>query len=163
MRCHLDAQQCRQGVETWQKGGDSLQAAEDTADQLNVASKTTRGPIPCHENAPHTMTDRPPAWTVPTWQAGSIASCGERHTRCLPSAMEPSVKNVICQIRSRYVTVAVSIRGDWCQMHARLSDARLSDDARLAVAHVWDDGSHTREHACSVGLSTGTRLYHGQC
>ncbi|KAG8177824.1 hypothetical protein JTE90_021156 [Oedothorax gibbosus] len=104
----------------------------------------------------HSMTDRPPAWTMPTWHAGSIVSCGVRHTGA--SHQHGTVKNVIRQTRSCYATVAVSTRGDWWQMHAE-----LSDDAGLAVAHVWDDGSHTREHACSDGLSSGTRLYYGQC
>ena len=47
-----------------------------------------------------------------------------------------TVDNVIRQTKSRYVTAAVSIRGDWWQMHAE-----VSDDVGLAVAHVWGDGS----------------------
>ncbi len=78
----------------------------------------TKGPKVCQENIPQTITPPPPAWTVETWQDGSMLSCSLWQIMTLPSERS---RNRDSSDRERFSNLLLSDFGEPVQIVASVS------------------------------------------
>jgi len=145
--CHPERQQGLQGVERPKLGGDGLRDAEDTADHSACLPEQPEGPLHTRKmlSRPWLIPHRPWPRPLDMWDPSVHETCATHGA----SHRHGTVDTVIRLTTYRYATVAVSIRGDWWQVQAG-----MSDDAGLGVAPVYGDSFHTRGNTCSDRLST---------